>query len=142
MVVELEVVLQVELEVELKVEDDDEEEEETMVVVEMEVEVELRPPSPPPCGMDGFCTWPTKTAPRAKRRRASPPRLGVPPLPGAVLRLLHLQELRPHALDLLLRHGPGVKGPDNGAHVLGRLDGREALEHEDLGGGDLRAERR
>ena len=34
----------------------------------------------------------------------------------------------------------------DGAHVLGRLDGREArhaqAEHEDLGGGALRAERR
>ena len=148
MVVELEVVLQVELEVELEVEDDDEEEEK-MVVVEMEVEpeleveVELRTP---PCGTDGLRTWPTKTAPRAERRRASPAQLGVPSLPGAVLRHLHLQELRPHALDLLLRHGPDVEGPDDGAHVLGRLDDREArnthLKHKDLGGGDLRSERR
>ena len=61
------------------------------------------------------------------------------PLPDAVLRHLHLQELCPHALDLLLRRGPDVEGPDDGAHVLGHLDGREArhahLEHKYLGGG-------
>ena len=53
----------------------------------------------------------------------------------------HLEELPPHRLDLLLDHGPHVVPEDHGAHVLRRLDGREArdagAEHQDAGGGEL-----
>ena len=52
-----------------------------------------------------------------------------------------LQKLAAHRLDLLLDHGPHVISEHDGAHVLRRLDDREArdagAEHQDAGGGEL-----
>ena len=57
-----------------------------------------------------------------------------------------LQELAAHRLDLLLDHGPHVISEHDGAHVLRRLDGREARharsEHQDAGGCELACAKR
>ena len=52
-----------------------------------------------------------------------------------------LQKLAAHRLDLLLDHWSNVVSQNDGAHVFGGLDGREArdagAEHQDAGGGEL-----
>lgn len=52
--------------------------------------------------------------------------------------MCHFHELAAQRLDLLLRRGAHVKGADDGAHVPGRLDGRQpryaAPYHQHLGG--------
>ena len=67
--------------------------------------------------------------------------LGISTSTGPVLLEIDLKELTAHGLDLLLRHRAYVKCADDGAHVLGGLDGGQAgdssSQDQNLGGRNL-----
>ena len=67
--------------------------------------------------------------------------LGVSAGAGAVLLDVDLEESGAHGLHLLFTNGSNVEGADDGAHVLGGLDGGEAgdasAEDQNLGRRDL-----
>ena len=50
---------------------------------------------------------------------------------------MNFQELSPHGLDLFFDSSTGVKGPDNGPHVLGSAHSRQTCHtpsnNQDLG---------